>query len=156
MSLQWSATNIQDRGCAEDRRHKQKKHDELYNTLSGSYILAHKSFYYSYTSRSRKMNRERKRLHWLTLVFPKGCWSLNIVILFQLCPLAEMVCATDGAPSPACQGGPTGRWHVCRHSDWGTAVPADQFGERTYIKRGKGSGGMKGISTSPEQVVVGE
>ena len=44
--------------------------------------------------------------------------------------------------------------HVCRHSDGGTAVPADQFGEQTYIKRGKGSGGMKGISTSPEQVAV--
>ena len=44
--------------------------------------------------------------------------------------------------------------HVCRHSDGGTAVPADQFGEQTHIKRGKGSGGMKGISTSPEQVAV--
>ena len=44
--------------------------------------------------------------------------------------------------------------HVCRHSDGGTAVPADQFGEQTYIKRGKGSGGMKGISTSAEQVAV--
>ena len=44
--------------------------------------------------------------------------------------------------------------HVCRHSDGGTAVPADQFGEQTYIKRGKGSGCMKGISTSPEQVAV--
>ena len=44
--------------------------------------------------------------------------------------------------------------HVCRHSDGGTPVPADQFGEQTYIKRGKGSGCMKGISTSPEQVAV--
>ena len=44
--------------------------------------------------------------------------------------------------------------YVCRHSDGGTAVPADQFGEQTYIKRGKGYGGMKGISTSPEQVAV--
>ena len=33
-------------------------------------------------------------------------------------------------------------------------MPADQFGEQTYIKRGNGSGGMKGISTSPEQVAV--
>ena len=33
-------------------------------------------------------------------------------------------------------------------------MPADQFGEQTYIKRGKGSGGMKGISTSPEQLAV--
>ena len=33
-------------------------------------------------------------------------------------------------------------------------MPADQFGEQTHLKRGKGSGGMKGISTSPEQVVV--
>ena len=44
--------------------------------------------------------------------------------------------------------------HVCRHSDGGTAVPADQFGEQTYIKQGKGSGGMKGISTSAEHVAV--
>ena len=44
--------------------------------------------------------------------------------------------------------------HVCRHSNGGTAVPADQFGEQTYIKRGKGSGGLKGISMSPEQVAV--
>ena len=26
---------------------------------------------------------------------------------------------------------------VCRHSDGGTAVPVDQFGEQTYIKRRK-------------------
>ena len=44
--------------------------------------------------------------------------------------------------------------HVCRHSDGGTAVPADQFGEQTYIRRGKGAGDMKGISTSDEQVTV--
>ena len=35
--------------------------------------------------------------------------------------------------------------HVC-----GTAVPADQFGEQTYIKRGQGAGGMKGLSTNEE------
>jgi len=33
-------------------------------------------------------------------------------------------------------------------------MPADKFGEQTHIKRGKGSGGMKGSSTSPEQVAV--
>ena len=33
-------------------------------------------------------------------------------------------------------------------------MSVDQLGEQTYIKRRKGSGGMKGISTSPEQVVV--
>ena len=44
--------------------------------------------------------------------------------------------------------------HVCRHSDGGTAVPGDQFGEQTYIKRGKGAGGLKGMSTSTEQVTV--
>ena len=34
-------------------------------------------------------------------------------------------------------------------------MSVDQFGEQTYyIKRGKGSGGMKGISTSAEQVAV--
>ena len=44
--------------------------------------------------------------------------------------------------------------HVCRHSDGGTAVSAEQFREQTYIKRGKGYGGMKGIATSVEQVDV--
>ena len=44
--------------------------------------------------------------------------------------------------------------HVCQHSDGETAVPADQFKEQTCIKRGKGSGGTKGISTSAEQVAV--
>ena len=44
--------------------------------------------------------------------------------------------------------------HVCRHAEGGTAVPADQFGEQTYIRRGKGSGGLKGLSTNPEQVAV--
>ena len=72
----------------------------------------------------------------------------------QLCPLPELVCATDGAPSPACQGGPTGRCTRLSALGWGTVVPADQFGEQTYIKRGKGSGGMKGFSTSPEQDAV--
>ena len=44
--------------------------------------------------------------------------------------------------------------HVCHHSDGGTSMAADQFVEQTYIKRGKGAGGMKGISTSNEQVAV--
>ena len=44
--------------------------------------------------------------------------------------------------------------HVCRHSDGGTAVPADQFGEQTYIRRGNGAGGLRGISTNAEQVAV--
>ena len=44
--------------------------------------------------------------------------------------------------------------HVCRHSDGGTAVPADQFGEQTYIRRVKGAGGLRGISTNAEQVAV--
>ena len=31
--------------------------------------------------------------------------------------------------------------HVCRHSDGETAVPADQFGEQSYIRRGKSARG---------------
>ena len=58
----------------------------------------------------------------------------------QLCPLPELVCAIDGAPSPACQGGPTSRCTRLSALGWGTAVPADQFREHAYIKRGKGSG----------------
>ena len=68
--------------------------------------------------------------------------------LFQLCPLPELVFATD-ANEDLLAGA-----HVCRHSDGGTAVPADHFGVQTYIKRRKGSGGTKGISTSPEHVAV--
>ena len=30
---------------------------------------------------------------------------------------------------------------VCRHSDGGTAVPVDQFGEQTFIRRGNDAGG---------------
>ena len=44
--------------------------------------------------------------------------------------------------------------HICRHTDGGTAVPADQFGEQTYIRRGKGAGVLRGISTNVEQVAV--
>jgi hypothetical protein len=44
--------------------------------------------------------------------------------------------------------------HVCRHSEGAAAVSGDQFGEQTYIKQGKQAGGMKGISTNPEQVAV--
>ena len=44
--------------------------------------------------------------------------------------------------------------NVCRHSHGAPAVSSDQFGEQTYIKQGKGSGGLKGISTNDEQVAV--
>ena len=43
---------------------------------------------------------------------------------------------------------------VCRHHDGGPAVSADQFGKQTYIKQGKSQGGLKGISTSEDQVAV--
>ena len=42
--------------------------------------------------------------------------------------------------------------HVCRHTDGGPQC--QQISSETYIKRRKGSGSMKGISTSPEQVAV--
>ena len=44
--------------------------------------------------------------------------------------------------------------HVCRHTNGAPAVSSDQFGEQTYIKQGKGSGGLKGISTDPELVAI--
>ena len=44
--------------------------------------------------------------------------------------------------------------YVCRHTDGGTAVPADPFGEQTYIRRGKDAGVLRGISTNEEQVAV--
>ena len=42
--------------------------------------------------------------------------------------------------------------HVCRHTEGAAAVSGDQYGEQTYIKQGKQAGGLKGISTNPEQV----
>lgn len=44
--------------------------------------------------------------------------------------------------------------HVCRHADGAPAVSSDQFGEQPYIKQGKQAGGLKRISTNPEQVAV--
>ena len=44
--------------------------------------------------------------------------------------------------------------HVCRHADGRAPVPSDQFGEQTYIKPGKGAGGLNGISTNTGQVAV--
>ena len=44
--------------------------------------------------------------------------------------------------------------NVCHHSNGAPGVSSDQFGEQTYIKQGKGLGGLKGISTNDEQVAV--
>ena len=43
---------------------------------------------------------------------------------------------------------------MCRHSDGAAAVSGDMFGEQTCIKQGKGVGGMKRISTNPDQVAM--
>ena len=72
----------------------------------------------------------------------------------QLCPLPELLCMTGGATSPACKVDLLAGAHVCRQADGGSAVRADQFGEQTYIKYGKGTGGMKDILTSAEQVAL--
>ena len=44
--------------------------------------------------------------------------------------------------------------HVCRHTDGGDLVSADLFEEQTYIRQGKGAGGLKVISINAEQVAV--
>ena len=44
--------------------------------------------------------------------------------------------------------------HLYCHSDGAAAVIADMFREQTCIKQEKGVGGMKGISTNPEQVTI--
>ena len=44
---------------------------------------------------------------------------------------------------------------VCRQSDGGREVPADQFGEHAYVEPLKDARKMKDISTSAEQVAVG-
>ena len=47
--------------------------------------------------------------------------------------------------------------HVCRHrpGTW-SSVSADQFGEQTYIKKGKMPGGLKGLTMSEDQVAIWE
>ena len=49
-------------------------------------------------------------------------------------------------PEDACQDMLNGN-HLLRHVNGTSAVPADQCGKQTYIKQGKGYGGLKGIST---------
>ena len=44
--------------------------------------------------------------------------------------------------------------HVCRHADGRAPVSPDQFGEQIYVKQGKGTGGLQGISTNTGQVAV--
>ena len=44
--------------------------------------------------------------------------------------------------------------HVCRHSDGGTPVPADQFGRTNIHQAREGADGLRGISTNAEQVAV--
>ena len=45
--------------------------------------------------------------------------------------------------------------HLCRHKPgiW-NYVPADQFGEQTYIKKCKMPGGLKGLTMSEGQVAI--
>ena len=45
--------------------------------------------------------------------------------------------------------------HVCRHrpGTW-NSVSADQFGEQTYIKKGKMPRGLKGLTKSEDQVAI--
>ena len=45
--------------------------------------------------------------------------------------------------------------HLCRHRPgiW-NSLSADQFGEQTYIKKGKMPGGLKGLTMSEDQVAI--
>ena len=44
--------------------------------------------------------------------------------------------------------------HVCRHSDGGHLFLLTNYGEQTYIRKGKCAGGMNGFSTSPDQASI--
>ena len=44
--------------------------------------------------------------------------------------------------------------YVCQPTDGGQSVSAVQFGEQTYIRQDKGTGGLKGISTNADKVAV--
>ena len=45
--------------------------------------------------------------------------------------------------------------HLCRHKPgiW-NSLSADQFGEQTYIKKGKMPGGLEGLTMSEDQVAI--
>ena len=45
--------------------------------------------------------------------------------------------------------------HLCHHRPgiW-NSLSADQFGEQTYIKKGKMHGGLKGLTMSEDQVAI--
>lgn len=57
-------------------------------------------------------------------------------------------CLTDEAKKFLLDG-----YHVCKHlaGNW-NSVPLDQFGEQTYIRKGKARGGLVGITFSSDQV----
>ncbi len=44
--------------------------------------------------------------------------------------------------------------HVCRHTEGAVAVSGDQHGEQAYNNQGKQAGGLKDISTNPQEVAV--
>ena len=54
-----------------------------------------------------------------------------------------------------CQDGSVAGAHVCRHKPgtW-NSESADQFGEQTYIKKGKMPVGLKGLTMSEDQVAI--
>ena len=82
----------------------------------------------------------------LPLLFAAGHhWYARYTIAFLL----EMQNLPAAAKSDITSGA-----HVCRHSDGCETVSADQFGEQMYIRQGKGTGGLKGISTNGDQVAV--
>ena len=82
----------------------------------------------------------------LPLLFAAGHhWYARYTIAFLL----EMQNLPAGAKFDLMIGS-----HVCRHSDGGESVSADQLVEQTYIRQGKGAGGLKGISTNGDQVAM--
>lgn len=82
----------------------------------------------------------------LPYFFAAGHWNYARYITWHIIEMDGML--VNEAKQYFLQG-----YHVCKHKsgNW-NSVPLDQFGEQTYIRKGKARGGLVGISLSNDQV----
>ena len=72
--------------------------------------------------------------------------------LSRLCLSHQLVCAPNATFSQSAKHDLIACAHICKHSDGGTVVPVDHSGDQADMKQRKDVSGMKGITTSTEQV----
>ena len=72
----------------------------------------------------------------------------------QLCPLPELVCVTDGAPSPACQRGPTARCAHLSALGWGDRSASRSVQRADIYQAKEGFWRYEGHFNEPRTVAV--